>query len=250
MIHPFLEHDGVLAFAHRGGAEEHPENTMAAFQHAVDLGFKYLETDAHLTRDGKLVAFHDDELGRVTDRSGRIADLTWDEVRRARVQGEPIPRLEALFETWSDVRINIDPKHDAVVEPLAAFVRDHDLLDRVCLTSFSEAHNRRLRTLLGPRLCTGMGQAAAIRLQVASYGLPAGRFAARCAQVPVQSMGLTVVRPAFIAAAHRRGLQVHVWTIDDPDEMERLLDLGVDGLMTDRPSVLKDVLVKRGQWAD
>ena len=95
--YPFLEHDGVLAFAHRGGAGDAPENTMPAFQACVELGYTYVETDVHCTKDGKLVAFHDETLDRVTDRVGRISELTWNEVRQARVAGESIPLLEDIL---------------------------------------------------------------------------------------------------------------------------------------------------------
>ena len=112
---PYLDHPGPLPFAHRGGASEWPENTMPAFQHAVALGYRYLETDVHATADGVLVAFHDDVLDRVTDRTGVIAALPWSDVRRARVAGEPIPLLDDLLGTWPEVRVNIDPKQDAAV---------------------------------------------------------------------------------------------------------------------------------------
>ena len=113
--YPFLDWPGPLAFAHRGGASEAPENTMPAFEHAVRLGYRYLETDAHVTADGVLIAFHDDRLDRVTDRTGVIAELPWSEVQRARVDGrEPIPLLEDLLAAWPDVRVNIDPKQDGV----------------------------------------------------------------------------------------------------------------------------------------
>ena len=119
--HPFLEHDGPIAFAHRGGAGDWPENSLEAFSRAVELGFRYVETDAHVTSDGVIIAFHDDNLDRVTDRVGLISDLTWAEVSGARIDGiAPIPLLEDLLSTWPNLRVNIDAKHDEVVEPLAA----------------------------------------------------------------------------------------------------------------------------------
>jgi glycerophosphoryl diester phosphodiesterase len=237
-----------LAFAHRGGASEFPENTMLAFESAVRLGYRYLETDVHATADGVLAAFHDDVLDRLTDRSGRICDLPWSDVAQARTQGESIPLLEDVLAAWPDVRVNIDAKADASVEPLAAVIERVGAHDRVCVGSFSEARVRRFRRLTGGRVCTSMGRSAIARLRTASYGPPTGPFGAGCVQVPVRSGRIPIVDPRFVAAAHRRGLQVHVWTIDDPAEMARLLDLGVDGLMTDRPAVLREVLEGRGQW--
>ena len=238
-----------LAFAHRGGAGNWPENTMPAFDTAVDLGYRHLETDVHLTSDGVLVAFHDDSLDRVTDRQGVIGELPWSEVRQARVDGrEPIPLLEELLDAWPDVCINIDPKHDRTVEPLAAIINRTGTVDRVGIGSFSDKRIHRMHELVGPELCTAMGPVGVARLRAASYGLPAGRFSAPCVQVPPTSRGVVVVDERFVRAAHDHDIQVHVWTIDDPIEMTRLLDLGVDGIMTDRPEVLKELLTARGQW--
>ncbi len=247
----FLDHDGPLAFAHRGAheADGAPENTMAAFADAVALGYRYLETDVHRTRDGVLVAFHDDRLDRVTDRTGVLAELTWAEIQGARVGGtEPIPLLDDLLDAFPDARFNLDPKHDEAVEPLAAAIAAHGAIDRVCIAAFSDQRIARMRELLGPQLCTSLGPRANARLVAASKVLRRSRSDAGATQVPIQHKGVTIVTPRYVAAAHRAGLQVHVWTIDDPAEMTRLLDLGVDGLMTDRASVLREVLAGRGQW--
>ena len=245
---PFLDQPGPLAFAHRGGAGEWPENTMPAFENAVSLGYRYVETDVHATADGVLVAFHDDSLDRVTDRSGKIADLPWSTVAEARVDGrEPIPRLDDLLGAWPDLRVNLDAKADRAVQPLAEVVRRTGSLERVCVGSFSGARLTEMRRLL-PGVCTSSGPLAIGRLWLAGFGVPLGRPAAACAQVPVRKGPVPVTTRRFVEAAHRRALQVHVWTIDDPAEMTRLLDLGVDGLMTDLPAVLKEVLVRRGEW--
>ncbi|MDZ7679721.1 MAG: glycerophosphodiester phosphodiesterase [Acidimicrobiales bacterium] len=245
----FLDHGGPLAFAHRGGAGDWPENTMPAFEHAVALDYPYVETDVHVTSDGVLVAFHDEALDRVTDRSGLIRDLPWSEVSRARVDGrEPIPLFEDILGTWPALRINIDPKHDSAVDPLVEAIRRTDSVRRVCIGAFSDQRLERVRNALGPELCTSLGPRGIARLKAASFGAPL-QLPAPCAQVPVKAKGVTVTDRRLVAAAHRLGLQVHVWTIDDPDEMGRLLDLGVDGIMTDRPAVLREVLERRGQWA-
>jgi glycerophosphoryl diester phosphodiesterase len=251
--YPFLDWPGPLAFAHQGAhSPDGPgENTMAAFEAAVRQGYRYLETDAHATADGVLVAFHDDRLDRLTDRTGLIGDLPWAEVRAARVRGrDEIPLLEDLLTAWPDVRVNIDPKHDAAVDPLVELIERTGTVDRVCIGSFSDRRLARIRARLGPRICTSMGPRQVARLVAASRGLPAGSFSAACVQVPTKRGPVPLVTDRFLAAAHQRGLQVHVWTIDDPDEMHRLLDMGVDGIMTDRTDVLKSVLVERGQWVE
>ncbi|MGI9118949.1 MAG: glycerophosphodiester phosphodiesterase [Acidimicrobiales bacterium] len=246
---PFLDHAGPLAFAHQGGAGEHPENTMAAFEHAVSLGYRYLETDVHATSDGVLVAFHDDELGRMTDGSGRIGDLPWSVVKRAKITGEhAIPLLEDVLGAWPQVRVNVDPKHDAAVAPLAAVLKRTSSVDRVCVGAFSDRRLARVRRQIGPDMCTSLGPVGIARLKAASLGVPTGRLPASCAQVPVARRGVTVTDARLVETAHDRGMQVHVWTIDDAEEMGRLLDLGVDGIMTDQPVVLKTVLQRRGAW--
>ncbi len=248
--HPYLDWPGPIAFAHRGGASEAPENTMPAFEHAVALGFRYLETDAHLTADGILVAFHDDRLDRVTDRTGVISELPWAEVQQARVDGrEPIPRLEDLLTAWPDVRVNIDPKHDAAAEPLAHAIVRTGTVDRVCVTAFSDRRTEKVRSIVGPALCTGMGPRQVAQLVAASRGMPGGgRLRSPCAQVPPHQGRLPLVTERLVSTAHRLGVQVHVWTVDSEDAAAEMLDLGVDGVMTDRPNVLKELLVERGEW--
>ncbi len=248
---PYLEHDGILAFAHRGGAGKWPENTMPAFQGAMDLGYRYIETDVHATRDGVLLAFHDD---RVTDKVGIIAEMDFSDVSRARVDGiEPIPRLEELLLAFPQARINIDPKRDNAMGPLIAALRDCNAVERVCVTSFSSVRIAAAREALGPKLCTGLGPMATARVRFSSWSGPFGflwgSYTGGCLQIPIAQGGIRLVDPLMIERAHVLGLQVHVWTIDEPAEMNRLIDLGVDGLMTDHPPVLKAVLLERGLWA-
>lgn len=246
---PVLDFPGPLAFAHRGGAGDWPENTLPAFAGAVALGYRFVETDVHVTADGVLVAFHDDHLDRVTDRTGAISDLPYAEVSKALVDGrEPIPLLEDILGSWPDLRVNIDPKHDGSVDALVDVIERTASIDRVCIGSFSDRRLARLRARLGPRLCTALGPRGVARLKGASWRIPTGRLAAGCAQVPRGAKGVTLVDRAFLDAAHAQGIQVHVWTIDEAEEMDELLDLGVDGIMTDRPSVLKEVLAARGDW--
>lgn len=247
--HPFLQHDGPLAFAHRGGAGDWPENSLQAFANAVELGFEYVETDAHVTADGIVIAFHDDHLDRVTDRVGLISELPWSEVSQARIDGiAPIPLLEELLTTWPHLRVNIDPKHDEVVEPLAALLSRTNTLDRVCLGSFSDRRLEFFRDRFGDEVCTSMGPKGVARLRAASFGLGRKVPPGDCLQVPTHTGKVPLVDRRFLRRAHRASLQVHVWTIDDVEEMHRLLDLGVDGIMTDRPAVLRAVLEARGQW--
>jgi glycerophosphoryl diester phosphodiesterase len=243
-IHPYLDWDEPIPFAHRGGASDAPENTMEAFQYAVDLGYRYVETDVHVTSDGVLVAFHDDDLSRVCGIEGRISALRWSVVSTALVDGvASIPQFEDLLGAWPELRVNIDCKSDRAEAALESALRRTNSLHRVCIGSFSERRLRRLRSRFGDQVCTSLGSAAVGALR-------AGVFTGHgnCVQVPVRHKGLPVVDPLFLRTARRYGLPVHVWTIDDPTEMHRLLDMGVGGLMTDRPPVLREVLESRGCW--
>jgi glycerophosphoryl diester phosphodiesterase len=246
---PFLDWPTPIALAHRGGAAEHPENTMVAFDAAVKLGYTYLETDVHTTADGALVAFHDHDLDRATDCRGRIADMPYDQVRQARVQGEPIPLLADILAAWPNARVNIDAKHDACVPALIDVLDRTRAHDRVCIGSFSTRRAKRLRILTGGRVCSWMGRTELLRLRLNSVGLPSRpRSKAACAEAPVRQGSMSIVNQRFVDAAHARGLVVFVWTINDRAEMERLLDLGADGIFSDRPTVLKAVLSQRRQW--
>jgi len=287
----FLDHPGPLAFAHRGGAAHAPENSWRAFEHAVGLGYEYLETDVQATADGVLIAFHDRTLDRVTGRPGRVCRLTLKEIAGARIGGtEPIPVLEDVLAAWPDVRFNIDVKDAPAVAPLAGVLRRTNAWDRVCVVSFSASRLRAARRALDRPVCmaasplgTAMvrlggplpsagpggphrygfkrrsvaGPMAAAARRPGVPGVPgavagpsprplAERLAGagvRCLQVPVP-----VATPSFIGRAHKLGLQVHVWTVNDRPTMEGLLDLGVDGIMTDETVALREVLIRRAQW--
>ncbi len=249
MTHPYLDSDGPLGFAHRGGASVHPENTERAFRHAVELGFTHLETDVHVTSDGVAIAFHDDVLDRVTDRQGLIAELAWDEVKLARVAGtEEICRLDDLLAAFPDTRFNLDPKHDEAVEPLIDVLRRTDTVERVCVTSFSSRRTRRVKAHLGADLCTGGGPGQVLATLLTGWRIPLPVADIDTLQVPASIGRVPIVTKRFVDAAHRRRLHVHVWTIDEAEEIDRLLDLGVDGVMTDEPEVLRHVYRSRGIW--
>ncbi|MFE4970805.1 glycerophosphodiester phosphodiesterase [Kitasatospora sp. NPDC056651] len=275
-MHPFLDHPGPLAFAHRGGDLGRPENSLAAFGAAVALGYRYLETDVHATADGVLVAFHDARLDRVTDRTGAVAELPWEVVRKARIGGsEPVPLLEDLLGAFPGARFNIDVKAAPAIGPLVEAIRRTGAWDRVCVGGFSDSRLAAVRAASGPRLATSLGPREVARLRLRSIAEPFLRprthspavqpsfgrrspdrpssglaFAGLCAQVPEKHLGVRIVDRAFVRTAHRLGLQVHVWTVDDPTRIRALLDLGVDGIMADRIDVLRDVLGERGCWND
>lgn len=223
---------------------------MPAFQHAIDLGYRYLETDVHLSADGVLYAFHDANLKDRTGLHANIADLNAVEIDALLVDGvAAIPRLTDILSTWPTARLNIDTKSDASVVPLIEAIRAYAAIDRICVGSFVDRRIKMCRRELGPQLCTSMGQWEVLRLLLASRGLADPTLLqAACAQLPAR-YGFAVTTPAVVETAHAQGIQVHVWTIDEADEMRRLLDMGVNGLMTDDAVELRRVLIERNEWA-
>ncbi len=249
MTHPFLDFEGPIGFAHRGGAEEAEENTAEAFAHAVDLGFTHIETDVHVSRDGVVVVHHDDTFERMFGDPRAVADMDWAEITRLRTAGgAAVPRLDEVLEAFPETFFNIELKCFEVAAPLAEVIRRADALDRVCVGAFDPKNTAAIRGMLGERLCWSPAHAGVARLWVAGWGLPVGRLPFPVVQVPTAFNGIPVVTKRVQRAADRRGVKVQVWTVDDRAEMERLLDLGVDGIMSDRPALLKEVLQARGAW--
>ncbi len=231
-----------FAMAHRGGTGFSPnagiENTLSAFATAWALGLRFFETDVRSSSDGVAVVVHDEHLDRLCDVPGRVADHTWAELSRLRVDGrEPLARLADLLAAFPDARLNIDVKADDAVAPTVAAISAAGAGHRVCLATFSDRRIRRLRRLAGPEVATSCSSLEVAMLRLGPHrrvrGL-GGRRGALAAQVPWRTRGVTVLTPGFVRNAHALGLQVHVWTVDDPAAMRTLLALGVDALITDR----------------
>lgn len=248
-----------LVFAHRGGGAEVAENSMAAFDRMRSIGVRHIETDVHVTADDRVVVHHDDSIDRTYDGYGRVEDLTWNELVTMRnAAGERMPLLEEVFEAYPDLWFNIDAKSDAVVEPLLATLERCQAFDRVMLASFSERRLQRIRRMAAGKVSTSLGMSAVARLVLAaqtatnagSWHVPGPRQGVRAVQVPHYQGPIRVVDPRFIATAHTLGLAVHVWTINEPAEMVELIEMGVDGIVTDRPTMMRELLIARGQWRE
>jgi len=253
--HPYLS-GRFAAIAHRGGwvepADAPRENTAYAFGRAVALGFHYLETDVWATADGELVAFHDEALDRVSDGSGRIGDRRWADLARVRVGGiDPLPRLADLLDEFGSACFNVDIKDPAAVAPLARLADRPGVAERLCVGSFSDARLAEFR-----RLAPGVATSASPRaVALATHGFGLRRLARDpgiALQIPVRDprTPLRLVRPDVVRLAHDTGRVVHVWTVNDEAEMNRLIDLGVDGLVSDDLTTLRRVLLNRGLWED
>jgi glycerophosphoryl diester phosphodiesterase len=246
-----------LAFAHRGGARYppnlHRENTRHAFEQAAGLGYRYFETDVHATADGVLLAFHDDKLDRVTDRQGLLAKLPYAAVAEARIHGiDPVPRLDELLTAFPNARFNIDAKSPEAVDLLADTIAEHGAGDRVCLSSFGVRRLHRLRRRVGRSVPSSASAAGVAANRFLPWLTRVLNTPAPALQIPIShllgSREVALLTPQLIRAVHRAGKQVHVWTVDDPSTIARLLEVGVDGIFTDRIDTLKRVLVEQGRW--
>lgn len=241
------------AYAHRGGAAEHPENSPTAFAHAVGLGYEFLETDVRPSRDGVAVLHHDATLDRTTDGHGLVRNQSWRHLRSLRLaEGSSPMRLEELLEAYPQATLNVDVKEPGSVTATLDAVSRCAAWTRVCVTSFARRRLQRMRRHTLATVTT-----AAVPSEVGAFRLAPGRLSPGLLsadrgpdrlQVPLRLAGRPLVDAAFVAGAHRVGLAVDVWTVDDARVMEELLELGVDGIMTDRPSVLRHVLQSRGRW--
>ncbi|MBT8215960.1 MAG: glycerophosphodiester phosphodiesterase [Acidimicrobiia bacterium] len=235
---------------------------MEAFQAAVDLGYSYLETDLHRTRDGVLVTFHDDTLDRTTNQSGPVADRTWEELSACdaahnfsphedyprRGRGVRVPSLEEVFDAFPDIRLVLDLKQSGFEQDLADFLRRRGLEDQAIVGSFSDRRLRRFRAASGGRVATSSGPSETVALYLASrLGRPLPTRA-DALQIPEEFAFVKLSDRKLIEAAEAAGRQVHVWTVNDPDHMAQLLDVGVHALITDRPDILKSLLTERNQW--
>ncbi len=247
--HPYLSDTRFAAFAHRGGGAEQPENSMAAFASAVALGYRFIETDVQATSDNIVMVFHDDDLDRMTNASGEIAKLPFSEVSQAKIQGHhAITTLEEALITFPRTRFNIDIKNEHTLARTLDLVARMDVLDRVCLASFSDDRLNRIRSRFGAAVCTGGGPGEIRALKFSSWGLPFMRADCHCAQVPLMAYRIAIPTRRFIEYCNARGVAVHVWTIDGADDMRKLIRLGVNGIITDRPTLLKQIAQEEGVW--
>lgn len=251
-----------VAIAHRGSRLLWPENTMEAFSGAVSLGYRHLETDLHMTRDGVLVCLHDRTLDRTTNGAGLVSELTFDELAKLdagyrhrgvegalfRGRGIRVPSFEEAVLTFPDVSFVVDLKTENLVEPLNHLIDRLGIHDRLIVGSFSDRRLDEFRAMAGSRVATSTGAALSRSWLMASRIGRGVECDALALQLPRSSRGVRVIDRRLVEAAHGLGLQVHVWTVNKPAEMAGLLDLGVDGIITDRPDLLKDLLIERGVW--
>ena len=262
MPRPYFGSSVPIPFAHRGGAKRWPENTLLAFRAAAALGYRHIETDVHMTSDGHFVCFHDSTLERTTDGQGLVADHTLSELKRLdagyhfvedgsyafRGAVARIPTLEEALELDSSIHYNLEIKErdTALAVRMWELIAHHGIHDRVLVASAHDEVTEAFRRHSRGRVATSPGRRGVLGFlaHVLAGTWKHAMFPFDALQIPKTYRGLNVISPRVLDAAHHHGIQVHVWTIDDPVEMFDLLNAGVDGIMTDLPEVLLDVLSK------
>lgn len=262
MPRPYFGPTTPIAFAHRGGAKRWPENTLLAFRNAADLGYTHIETDIHETSDGHIVCFHDPTLERTTNGHGNLRDYTLAELRQLdaghnfvedgaypfRGADARIPTLEEALELGPQLHYNLEikPNDPTLPRRVWEFIEHHGIHDRVLVASEHDEMTEGFRKHSRGRVATSPGRKGALEFwgRVLLGAWKHAMFSFDALQIPHTVRGMNVITPRFVEAAHHHGIQVHVWTIDDPSEMDELLGVGVDAIMTDLPDVLLDVLAK------
>jgi glycerophosphoryl diester phosphodiesterase len=268
MRHPYFDLPGPLVIGHRGAKAHRPENTLVSFEHALQLGAQILESDVHATREGVPVLIHDDRVDRTTDGAGAVRDLTLEELRRLdagsrytpdggrshpwRGRGVCIPTLEEAFEAFPAARFNLELKEDETgfVERVVETVARHGREDRTLLTAGEDAIMRHLREHMartGSKAALGAASGDVLGFVRTALEGGAPPPEPMALQIPADFGGRPLVTPALVRHAHAHDVQVHVWTINEPAEMEALLDLGVDGIVTDYPERMAEIARRRAR---
>ena len=238
-----------LAFAHRGHNVALPENTMAAFQAAYDMGIRFLETDIRSSRDGVSFVFHDADLTRLNGDPRKIGDMSAAEIEAVRLDGShPIPRLDDLLEAFPDAYFNLDAKSEDGPEAMAQVLLAHGAAARVCIGSFSDKRIRRTLKAMGQDVCHSLGTGSAVRFYLGARVGLRQNFGADCVQFPMRHKGVRTTDRQIVNFARKVGLSFHVWTVNSPDVMRYLMDLEVQGIMSDDTALLKSELLARNRW--
>lgn len=260
-MRPVLAGERPFAIAHRGSRLIWPENTMLAFGQAYESGFRWIETDLHLSSDGVVTCIHDSTVDRTTDGKGPVSAFSSEELARLdagyqfeiagnhpyRDRGWGVPTLEEVLTTYHDARFVVDLKEAGLAGPVWELLQAVEAVDRVIVGSFSDRRLSEFRDLSGGRVATSAGRLSVARTLARSKARTSPRLA-DALQVPANFRGVPVVTPSSVDRFHAVGYQVHVWTVNTSKQMNKLLDMGVDGIITDRPDMLKAVLIERGQW--
>ena len=234
----YLDYDGLKVLAHRGGAEESYENTTESFEYSQLLGCEFIETDVQVSSDGIPYIFHDDDLKRILNKPVRFDSLSSNEIDDLNIFNScKIPKLSDTLLRFPNLCFQIDFKTDEVVMPALDVINDMNVFDRVCIASFNSKRLQNVRSLY-PDLCISMGPNEVFKTLLASLNLYNGEIPGDCLQIPMSYYGIKIVSKRFVDFVHSRGLKIMIWTINDIKTFKYLIDLGVDGIITDKPKLL------------
>lgn len=237
-MHSFLK-SKFQGFVHRGDTSSYIENTLEAFKSAETLGYKYIETDLRETKDGKIITFHDANIKRITGSNITINRSSLSDIRMRRLpKNETIPTIDEVLEELPDSYFNMDLKVSNMEEKVLKKIKSHNALDRICLGSFNSKTIKKIN-VLEPKIITSMGLA-----QVVKYKFFNIKSNSKLIQIPISWNGIKVITKRFIEKLHNDNFKVHVWTINKEKEMQRLIDMGVDGIMTDNAIGLMNAMKK------
>ncbi len=245
----FFEDLKFFPFAHRGGSDYAPENSFEAFNAAVGLGYKLLETDLRTTKDGYVLAFHDPSLDRVTDASGLVSEKNYSDIKKIKIFGKyKIPLFSDLLEAFPECFFSVDIKSDSTVMPVVDLVKKTNCLNRVCMGSFSQKRINIIKNNLTDRCLTSMGPLDIINAKFSSYFNYRVKIDSIFASLPVKKYNLDLLNKRNINYLKSINIKVIAWTINQEKEIRRLIDLGVDGIMTDEIVLLKSILKEKDLW--
>jgi glycerophosphoryl diester phosphodiesterase len=261
--------DRPLVIAHQGGDGIWPGDTMLAFEKAVGIGSDVLEMDAHITKDGQIVLMHDEKVDRTTDGTGLIEDLTLKELKQLdaaykwsnddgktfpyRGQGIQVPTLNELFQKFPQIRYVIEIKltQNPIDKPLCDLIRKHNMQNKVVIASFHDVAMQNFRRTC-PEVATSASRGEVTKFVLLGKVFLSGLVAPQYQSIqppydPKESMNIPIMTKRFIREAHAKNLKVEPWTVDDPELMQQYIEWGVDGIMTDRPDLMIDVLKEMGE---
>ena len=242
----YLNYNGLAVMAHRGGSLEAPENTIESFKYAIEIGSDIIETDIQLSSDGVPYIFHDDDLKRIPGIEKNFNDLLASEIDELNIFGDfKIPTLEETLKQFPDTKFQIDFKTDEVVDPAIEIINKLPHVKKnLCIASFSSQRLQKIKSKLSDVTCS-MGPHEVLKLLLKSFGIYRGEVGGDCLQIPIYRYGIKIVTKRFVDFCKRENIKISVWTINSTEEMDYLIDLDVDGIITDKPKALINLLASR-----
>ena len=233
--------DLFIGLSHRGNSKKFIENSFEAFNSVIQLGYKYIETDLRMTLDNEVIAFHDPDLKRLFNLDLQVKDLTFNEINNLfKEQNSSLLTLEDALKKFPEINFNIDLKVSKVIQDSIRVVADLNAFDRVCFASFHSSHTEKvLRHNQKAIVSMGMKDIALFKFLKLNYKN------IKIIQIPLKWKGIKVLTRNLIKKAHKSNLQVHVWTINDRKTINNLIDLGVNGIVTDEPELLMEIMKER-----